>query len=521
MKICELLLKNFGKFSDKHIVLTEGIQILYGENESGKSTIHSFIKGMLFGMERGRGRAANGDLFSKYEPWENPNYYSGKLVLEAGGRHFLIERNFDRYGKKVQIVCQEDGESLSAADGDLEVLLDGLTAAGYDNTVSVAQLKVQPGNSLAAELRNFAASYYVAGDSDLDLDAALGNLVNTRKEIEKAIREEMRKKQEKRERLEQELSYIWRDIHRAAEEQGRLEEEIVNRRERKKKEQEDLEGKQRMLDELRPPKWRVHPLEILIFVAVLILSFLFIPRPWNAFVTIVLFLCGLIYIWNRMKIAKKQIKTEPELILEEITPEEEKIPDERLIWEFERNAEALREKQVQYDNLKEALEELDELTDEHKKYETKRKAVTLAYERLEELSEEFQQKLKGNLNDCVSKIICELTSGKYSRLVIEDGLTLSLLSGGRKIPIEQVSRGTIEQIYFALRMAAGEYLYQEEYPVILDDTFVCYDDVRLEQALRWLYKNKKQVLIFTCQKREEEALKRLGIKYRKIDLEEN
>ena len=133
----------------------------------------------------------------------------------------------------------------------------------------------------------------------------------------------------------------------------------------------------------------------------------------------------------------------------------------------------------------------------------------------------FKHIIKANHHDCVSEIICELTSGKYSRLVIEDGLTLSLLSGGRKIPIEQVSRGTIEQIYFALRMAAGEYLYQEEYPVILDDTFVCYDDVRLEQALRWLYKNKKQVLIFTCQKREEEALKRLGIKYRKIDLEEN
>lgn len=35
MKICELKLKNFGKFSDKRIALTDGIQILYGENESG------------------------------------------------------------------------------------------------------------------------------------------------------------------------------------------------------------------------------------------------------------------------------------------------------------------------------------------------------------------------------------------------------------------------------------------------------------------------------------------------------
>lgn len=58
MRICELVLRNFGKFTDKRIELSNGIQLIYGENESGKSTIHSFIKGMFFGIERGRGRAA-------------------------------------------------------------------------------------------------------------------------------------------------------------------------------------------------------------------------------------------------------------------------------------------------------------------------------------------------------------------------------------------------------------------------------------------------------------------------------
>lgn len=55
MRIHELLLKNFGKFTDRRIIVSEGIQILYGENESGKSTVHTFIKAMLFGLERGRG----------------------------------------------------------------------------------------------------------------------------------------------------------------------------------------------------------------------------------------------------------------------------------------------------------------------------------------------------------------------------------------------------------------------------------------------------------------------------------
>jgi len=99
MQINELLLKNFGKFHDRQINLEEGINLIHGENESGKSTIHTFIKGMLFGIERGRGRAAQNDTFSIYEPWDNPNYYSGTLKFASGGKHFRIERNFDKYSK--------------------------------------------------------------------------------------------------------------------------------------------------------------------------------------------------------------------------------------------------------------------------------------------------------------------------------------------------------------------------------------------------------------------------------------
>ena len=43
MQINELLLKNFGKFHDRQIDLDEGINLIHGENESGKSTIHTFL----------------------------------------------------------------------------------------------------------------------------------------------------------------------------------------------------------------------------------------------------------------------------------------------------------------------------------------------------------------------------------------------------------------------------------------------------------------------------------------------
>ena len=59
---------------------------------------------------------------------------------------------------------------------------------------------------------------------------------------------------------------------------------------------------------------------------------------------------------------------------------------------------------------------------------------------------------------------------------------------------------------------------EEEMPVLLDETFAMYDEYRLERALTWLAKNKGQVVIFTCQKREEQTLDRLGIPYHMVDL---
>ena len=95
MWIREVELKNFGKFHDKRILLSEGINIIYGENESGKYTIYSAIKSLLFGMTRGRGRAAKTDIFSQYEPWENANYYAGKIRFDCEGKTFSLERSFD------------------------------------------------------------------------------------------------------------------------------------------------------------------------------------------------------------------------------------------------------------------------------------------------------------------------------------------------------------------------------------------------------------------------------------------
>ncbi|MGN1165632.1 MAG: ATP-binding protein [Lachnospiraceae bacterium] len=513
MKILKLEIRNFGKLADREISLSDGINLIYGENESGKSTIHTFIRGMLFGIERGKGRASAHDVYSRFEPWENPNYYSGRLKFESGGKNFWLDRNFDKYSKKAELICEDDGEELSVNDGDLQMILGQFSESVYDNTVSVGQLKSEPGQPLAAELRNYAANYYASGDGDLNLDGALNQLKERKKDIEREMRESFRRKQLKREKIEQEASFLWRDVHRLQGEQDNLEEQIAYRMEHRK-ENKEIENN-RVIDEIRPGKWRVHPVEIIFFIAVIVFVFFVIHKPWNYLVAIVLTLLCLIYTWNRMKVSKKQEKTEPEKILEEITSEEEKIPLEKLIWEKERGAEELLEKQTQYNNLREQLEEMHEMGEEYWDNETKKEAVDFAINKITELSKKFQMQMKEELNSHASEIISNLTGGKYTNLVIEDNLKMSLLYEGKKIPIEQLSRGTAEQLYLALRMASAEILGDEKYPIILDDTFAYYDDMRLAGTLKWLAKADRQILLFTCQKREEETLRDLGIPYTK------
>ena len=94
MKILDIYINGFGKFHGRNLSFEDGLNIVYGKNEAGKSTIHTFIRGMLFGIEKQRGRASRNDLYSKFEPWENSGTYEGQLRFESDdGTIFRIERS--------------------------------------------------------------------------------------------------------------------------------------------------------------------------------------------------------------------------------------------------------------------------------------------------------------------------------------------------------------------------------------------------------------------------------------------
>ena len=101
MILKELNLISFGKFQNKIISLEEGLNIIYGKNESGKTTIHNFIDGMFYGFLKPYAKIRNySKELEKYRPW-NGQDYSGIIKLSQFGKDYRIERNFEKGQVKV------------------------------------------------------------------------------------------------------------------------------------------------------------------------------------------------------------------------------------------------------------------------------------------------------------------------------------------------------------------------------------------------------------------------------------
>ena len=503
MHILELHLKNFGKFTDRHIYFQEQIHVIYGENEYGKSTIYAFIKAMLFGLERGRGRAAGRDVFSRYEPWENPNYYAGMMRFCCGGRTFRLERTFDRYTKSVSLVCEDDGEVLSVEAGDLQMLLGGMTAAAFENTAAVGQLTAKPGQELAAELKNYAANYYETGSGEVDLQGAFEQLKLKKKRIEqdeKLYRADVKKRIEE---LELRERYIDLDI-------SRLKEELAEAERKQKQETGQKNG----------------PGNVKLFAGVLlalggicgIVSFYGFrsgenPHTGVLVLFMALFAAGILLAGIGIfgKIRRRQ-----KYVFEHLSEQKyawhvrDEMPDmRRQEWEIARIREEIREKQTQRENIAEQIAEVESSSEKKTEFQRSLRALELAEMKMQEAARDMAQSFGERLNQAASEILNVITEGKYSRLFVDEALNLSVFCEGKVIPAERLSRGSIEQVYFSLRMAALELLYEEELPVVLDDAFVFYDEKRLKSALKWLSEQSRQVIIFSCQTREEQYLSSL------------
>lgn len=611
MRLLELHIDGFGKFHDRTISFNDGINIIYGKNEAGKSTLHTFIRGMLFGIERGRGRAAKNDLYTKYEPWENSGTYEGWLRLEKDGTIYRIERRFRKENKSLKIINETKGLEEEATPAFVSSLLDGLTETMYNNTISIGQLKSATEDGMVTELKNYIANMNTTGNISLNITKATAFLRNQKRSLEaglipEASREFTSLLAEIRS-VEAEIAGPEYENQLAAYQNMRTQVKglIDNTQTQKKDLDEKLANGKKVLsdngftdrasvDAMSSDAERLYSeyntlngecnkksrkvlsgLTAVLGVAGLgaaaTLGYFnltaYLPVCGAAATAAVIFFIISLFIlqkdkeYHRLfdntsselgallarhlgdsavsedamnafrarmgefsKLCDMVAQSEAEIrkFLEDLSNLQTKQAgcsemiekQQRTQWELEKKLEHLSNCKNKAKALKRTLAENDRIHDEIV-------AIDLAQETMTDLSSSIRDSFGLYLNKEASQYITGITGGIYDSMSIDENLNVFLNTKTKLVPLENVSSGTMDQVYLALRLAAAKLLQGSGsgFPLIFDDSFTQYDDERLKTALEWLASAYGgQIIIFTCHRREAQMLRARQVEFQLIEM---
>ena len=637
MKINKFKINAYGKLQNKEIKLEPKINIIYGENESGKSTILKFILNSFYGTSKNK-KGKDVSDFEQYKPW-NTDEFSGKLEYELdNGEAFEIYREFGKKNPKIFNNKLEDiskqfnidknkGNEFFYEQTKIDEELFLATSAILQEEV---RLEKNVQNNLIQKITNIVGtgsdnvSYKRAIDRlnrrQLEevgsertrekpiniLEQKIKSLKNKKEEIEKYkdIKFEINSEKEKIKNniFENKIKYeIIKKINQIKINE-KIEKEKINIKEKIKNENSEkinnLKNKIEEIKNLENKKIKNNEKEknktnkkinILFFVLILIniLWYFLINKNIenkiikNSFIITVPIFLIFAYIYKKNKnnkinninseenklinnlnneikilekntdeikkeIEKNKIEINSKIIFEKekiknnylnkinnyelnnllnnnLENEEEKInkkinEQELKLHKINFDEKDIEEKYNELLNIEENLAVANEKYNELKKLNN---SMNLVKEILSNSYEKMQNSVSPKLTEELSNNISEITNGKYNKIKFNDeqGMIVEI-ENGNYISAERLSSGTIDQLYLSLRLAILDSMAEEKIPIILDEAFSHFDNIRLKNILKYINNkfNDRQLIIFTCNEREIEILNDLEINYNLIKL---
>ncbi|AEV66801.1 ATP-binding protein [Acetivibrio clariflavus] len=186
MRIDKLDIKGFGKFNNFEVEFDRGFNIVYGANESGKSTIQAFIKAMFYSLRGGRNlKGEDCTPLNKYRPWGGGEYRGSLRYTLDNGQVFTVERNFQNGETKIYDLLYKDITKTFDQSKDKGPLFAikhiGLTESCFEKTLYIGQMATKIDNRDKKEILDSIANIFETGSEDI-------SFINAREAIKEALK---------------------------------------------------------------------------------------------------------------------------------------------------------------------------------------------------------------------------------------------------------------------------------------------------------------------------------------------
>ena len=187
MKIKKLEIKGFGKFENLILEFGDGMNLVFGNNETGKTTVQTFIKGVLYGL-KGAKAPRSGMLapVKKYKPWSSRDYNGILEYRLDNGETYRVGRNFDNNMVKVFDSLFNDITSTFESSREKGVQFAekhlGVNEKCFDKTVFIRQMESRVDEDGSLELLNRLTNVSQTGFDDVSFRRAQDVLAKALKE---------------------------------------------------------------------------------------------------------------------------------------------------------------------------------------------------------------------------------------------------------------------------------------------------------------------------------------------------
>ena len=513
MRINKLSIASFGRINSGEYELKNGLNVIYGPNESGKSTILSFIRFMLFGCQ-GRRSVNNITFEEKYQPWDN-TALSGSMEFETFGEKYHTSRSVGV--RKEYSTINSSGtnsfEGINPGEAIYNMNESAFLRSFYLSANSCA-IAAEKNDDILRCLANFADT----GDEQMSYNTICAKINSDKKQTSAMIAEcdneilSMKQSIERTEALKDRAKILNEKLYETDSAIQQLSDNLDDKMDRNNRYQRTMEqyANARLYQQAK--------VIIAVVMTLMIVTLCALRMAPVAIPLAVVDLLTLLFVFtgkNKLKKLRDELNSldqDAKLYSDDVKNNLGKTDEKKTQVLKEIGAiESELEKEYSYEDLCAGIERLEKQKEELCK---KMQVLEKAGDILDESYCELKKLFSPVLNKKASEIFSALTESKYEDVIISDTFDICVKSDYDYKNSRMYSSETYEMMYLSLRLALCDILGAEDgLPVFLDDCFALCDDQRTKAAVKFLAdyaSGGKQIVFCTCHSREYEMFRNIG-----------